>query len=42
MDFSLALVQDFLSMLFWNGNVYSVILEVGGLLFDFDFIGDYS
>ena len=42
MAFSLALVQDFLSMLFWKGNVYSVMLEVGDLLFDFDFIGNYS
>ena len=27
---------------FWNGNVYLVMLEVCDLLFDFDFIGNYS
>ena len=40
--FGLALVQYFLTMTFWNGNVYPVMLEVCDLLFDFDFIGDYS
>jgi hypothetical protein len=40
--FCLALIQYFLTMKFWNGNVYPVMLEVCGLLFDFDFIGDYS
>ena len=40
--FCLALVQYFLTMTFWNGNVYPVMLEVCDLLFDFDFIGDYS
>ena len=33
----LGLVQCFLTMTFWNGSVYPVILEVCGLLFDFDF-----
>jgi hypothetical protein len=35
-----ALVQYFLTMMFWNGNVYPVMLEVCDLLFDFDFIGE--
>jgi hypothetical protein len=26
----------------WNCNIYPVILEICGLLFYFDFIGDYS
>jgi hypothetical protein len=26
--------------MFWNGNVYPVMLEVCDLLFDFDFIGE--
>ena len=40
--FGLALVQCFPTMRFWNGNVYPVMLEVCDLLFDFDFIRDYS
>jgi hypothetical protein len=40
--FGLALVQDFLSMLFCNGNTYPVIFEVCNLFFYFDFIEDYS
>ena len=40
--FGLALVQYFLTMMFWNGNICPVMLEVCDLLFDFDFIGDYS
>jgi hypothetical protein len=38
----IALVQYFLTMTFWNSNVNSVILEVCDLLFNFDFLGDYS
>lgn len=38
--FGLPLVQNFLTISFWNGNVYSVILKVYDLLFDFDFIMD--
>ena len=40
--FYLALVQYFLTKMFWNGNMYPLMLEVYDLLFDFDFIGDYS
>ena len=40
--FGLALVQYFLTMTFWNGNVYPVMLEVCDLLFNFDFLRDYS
>jgi hypothetical protein len=40
--YGLALVQYFLTMMFWNGNVYPVMLEVCDLLFDFDFIPGYS
>ena len=40
--FGLTLVQYFLTMTFWNGNVYPVMLEVCDLLFDFDFIPGYS
>jgi hypothetical protein len=29
-------------MMFWNGNVYPVMLEVCNLLFGFDFTGVYS
>jgi hypothetical protein len=36
------LVQCFPTMRFWNGNLYPVMLEVCDLLFDFDFIRDYS
>jgi hypothetical protein len=36
------LVQDFFTIMFWNGNVYPVMFKVCDLLFDFDFIGDYS
>ena len=35
------LVQDFFTVMFWNGNVYPVMFEVCHLFFDFDFIGDY-
>jgi hypothetical protein len=27
-------------MMFWNGNVYLVMLELYDLFFDFDFIGE--
>jgi hypothetical protein len=37
-----SLVQCFLTMTLYNGNVYSVMLEACDLLFDFDFVGDYS
>ena len=37
--FGLAIVQDFLTMSFWNDKVYVVMLEVCDLLFGFDFIG---
>ena len=40
--FGLAVVQYFLTMMFWNGHIYPVMLEVCDLLFNFDFIGDYS
>ena len=35
MVFFLALAQDFLTTVFWNGNMYLVMLEVCDLLFDF-------
>ena len=38
--FGLAFFQDFLTMSFWNGNVYPLMLEVCDLLFYF--IVDYS
>lgn len=38
---SLSLVQYFFTKMFWNGNIYSVTLEVCELLFDFDFLGNY-
>jgi hypothetical protein len=40
--FGLALVQYFLTVTFWNGNMYPVMLEVFYLLFNFNFIRDYS
>jgi hypothetical protein len=40
--FGLSLVQNFLTNMFWNDNLYPVILEVSDLLFYFDFIRDYS
>ena len=40
--FGLGLVQYFLIMTFWNGNVYTVIMKSHDLLFNFDFVGDYS
>ena len=40
--YGLALVQYFLTMMFWNDNIYPVMLEVCDQLFYFDFIGDYS
>jgi hypothetical protein len=42
--FSSCLVQYFLTMIFWNGNVYPVMFKVCDLLFFFffDLIGDYS
>jgi hypothetical protein len=41
--FGFALVQYFLNVTFWDGNVYPVILEVCDLFyFYFYFIGDYS
>ena len=42
MVFCLALVQYFLTMTFWNGNIYSVMLEVCDRFLDFDFIRAYS
>jgi hypothetical protein len=33
MPFGLAVVQYFLTMAFWNDNVYPVMLEVSDLLF---------
>ena len=39
---SFPLVQYFLTLTFWNSNVYPMVLEVCDLLFNFDFIGDYS
>ena len=39
--FGLSLVQNFLTNMFWNDNLYPVILEVSDLLFYFDFIGDH-
>jgi hypothetical protein len=33
-DFSLIFFQDFLTMSFWNGNAYPVMLEVCDLFFD--------
>jgi hypothetical protein len=36
--FGLALVQYFLTMMVWNGDVYSVMLEVFDMLFDFTFM----
>ena len=38
--FGFAFFQDFLTMSFWNGNVYPLMLEVCDLLFYF--IVDYS
>ena len=38
----LDLVQYFLTMTFWNGNIYPVRLEACDLLFNFNFIGDCS
>ena len=40
--FVLAMVKYFLTMMFWNGNIYPVMLEVGDMLSDFDFIEGYS
>ena len=34
------LVQYFLTMIFWSGNVYLVMFEVFDVIFYFDFIGD--
>jgi hypothetical protein len=42
LDFGLALVQYFFTMMFWNGDVYPVRLKVCDLLFDSYFIGNYS
>ena len=33
--FCLAFVQYFLTMTFWNGNIYSMLLELCDLLFPF-------
>lgn len=41
-DFGLGLVQYFLTMAFYCGNIYPVMLLVSGFLLDFDFIGDYG
>ena len=38
----LVLVWYFLTMTFWNHNIYPAVLEICDLFFDFDFIGDYS
>ena len=42
--FGLALIQYFLTVMFWNGNVYTVpsYVEVSDLLFYFDSIGEYG
>ena len=40
--FGLALVQYFLILMFRNGNIYPLVLEICILHFDFDFIGNYS
>ena len=40
--FGFALIQHFLTMMFWNGNVYPVMLEICDLLYNFDFIGHYT
>jgi hypothetical protein len=40
--FGLALAQYFSTMMFWNDNVYPVLLNGYDLLFHFDFIGNYS
>ena len=39
--FGLALLQYFVTITYWNDNVYPLMLEIRDLLFDFDFIGDY-
>ena len=42
LGFGLALVQYFLTMMFWNGNVYPVMLEEWDLFFlKFLFYRDY-
>jgi hypothetical protein len=40
--FGFTLIQYFLSMTFWNGNIWPVILEVCEQLLYVHFIGDYS
>ena len=42
--FTFALAQYFLTVIFWNSNIYSVpwYVEIMWFDFDFDFIGDYS
>lgn len=42
MGFGLALVQYFLILMFRNGNIYPLVLEICILHFDFDFIGNVS
>jgi hypothetical protein len=42
LGFGLALFRYFLPIMIWNGSVYPLMLETCDLLFDFDFIGDYS
>lgn len=37
----LSLVQYIFTEMFWNGNIYSVMLEVYELLSDFDFLVNY-
>jgi hypothetical protein len=41
-DFWPFLVQHVLTMMFWNGNAYSVMFKICDLLFDFLFIKNYS
>jgi hypothetical protein len=38
----LALVQYFLTITFWNGNIYPVILNICDLFFYFYFIENFS
>lgn len=41
LGFHLALVQHFLTVMFWNGDVYPMMLGLCDLLSHFYFIGDY-
>jgi hypothetical protein len=42
LGFGLSFVQDFFTMLFLSGTIYPMMLNVFDLLFDFDFICNYS